>query len=248
VVDERGRTGPSTHYAFRVPRAWYETVLGRIGLAAAFIALLAGLVRWRSAALERRTRELEQIVAERTEALAQRGRELEQANQRLSQLADLDGLTGVANRRKLESELSRAWDQARSADGALALLLIDVDHFKRFNDSYGHLLGDERLRAISARLARFAGPGELLARFGGEEFVLLLPGASLETAGERAEAIRRDAAEIRPGEADATTLSIGVAERRANRAGTAEQLIEFADLALYRAKHRGRDRVEAYGD
>lgn len=247
VVDERGRTGPSTHYAFRVPKAWYETVLGRIGLAAAFIALLAALVRWRSAALERRTRELEQIVSERTEALAQRGQELEQANQRLSQLADLDGLTGVANRRKLENELGRAWEQAQAADAALSLLLIDVDHFKRFNDSYGHLLGDERLRAISARLARFAGPGELLARFGGEEFVLLLPGASLESAGERAEAIRRDAAEIRPGEADATTLSIGVAERRANRADTAEQLIEFADLALYRAKHRGRDRVEAYG-
>jgi diguanylate cyclase (GGDEF)-like protein len=247
VVDDRGRTGPSTHYAFRVPKAWYETVLGRIGLAAAFIALLAALVRWRSAALERRTRELEQLVSERTEALAQRGQELEQANQRLSQLADLDGLTGVANRRKLENELGRAWEQAQATDAALSLLLIDVDHFKRFNDSYGHLLGDERLRAISARLARFAGPGELLARFGGEEFVLLLPGASLESAGERAEAIRRDAAEIRPGEADATTLSIGVAERRANRADTAEQLIEFADLALYRAKHRGRDRVEAYG-
>jgi diguanylate cyclase (GGDEF)-like protein len=209
VVDERGRTGPSTHYAFRVPKAWYETVLGRIGLTAALVALLAALVRWRSAALERRTRELEQTVAERTEALAQRSRELERANLRLSQLADLDGLTGVANRRKLEAELARAWELAQAGDAPLALLLIDVDHFKRFNDAYGHLLGDERLRAISARLARFAGPGELLARFGGEEFVLLLPGASLEAASERAEAIRRDAAEIRPGEADATTVSIG---------------------------------------
>lgn len=247
VVDERGRIGPSTHYAFRVPKAWYESVLGRIGLVAALVALLAALVRWRSAALERHTRELEQIVAERTLALAQRSHELEQANLRLSQLADLDGLTGVGNRRKLETELARAWELAQAGDAPLALLLIDVDHFKRFNDAYGHLLGDERLRAISARLARFAGAGELLARFGGEEFVLLLPGASLEAACERAEAIRRDAAEIRPGEADATTVSIGVAERRANSAGTAERLIEFADLALYRAKHRGRDRVEAYG-
>jgi diguanylate cyclase (GGDEF)-like protein len=125
------------------------------------------------------------------------------------------------------------------------LLLIDVDQFKHFNHTYGHLVGDERLRAISERLSGWVGPGELLARYGGEEFVMLMPGSSVDVARERAEAIRRDAHQVgRDGER--STVSIGVAELRLTKAQSTAQLFEYADLALYRAKHAGRDRVEIY--
>jgi diguanylate cyclase (GGDEF)-like protein len=125
------------------------------------------------------------------------------------------------------------------------MLLIDVDQFKQFNDTYGHALGDERLKALAGRLAGWVGPGETLARYGGEEFVLLMPGSSLEVAIERAEAIRRDARHAGQ-EGSRSSISIGIAERIKHRPSSAAQLFEFADLALYRAKNAGRDRVEVY--
>lgn len=245
VIDDSGAPGPLLRYAFRVPRAWYQTLPGVAILLLTLVGMLALLVAWRSHALRRRNAELEVLVAERTEALGQRSIELELANRRLSELADLDGLTGVANRRKLEFELEGAFRLAQQSSGHLALLLIDVDHFKQFNDTYGHLVGDERLKAISERLAGWVGPDELLARYGGEEFVLLMPGSSIEIARERAEAIRRDARHVgRDGER--STISIGISELRTHKTVNPTQLFEYADLALYRAKNSGRDRVEVY--
>jgi diguanylate cyclase (GGDEF)-like protein len=245
VVDERGEAGPVLSYGFTIAPAWYQTPPGVAALVLALIGVLSGLVTWRSLALRRRNRELEAQVAERTDALEQRSIELEAANHRLAALADLDGLTGVANRRKLQFELEGAFKDARAMEAHLSLLLIDVDQFKHFNDTYGHLVGDERLRAISERLSGWVGPGELLARYGGEEFVMLMPGSSVDVARERAEAIRRDAHQVgRDGER--STVSIGVAELRLTKAQSTAQLFEYADLALYRAKHAGRDRVEIY--
>ncbi len=245
AIDETGVAGPLLAYPLRVPTAWYQTIWFAIAALAWIVVLFLLLLRWRSRTLERRNRELEALVSERTEALAQRSHELELANKRLSELADLDGLTGVANRRKLEHELDHAWSAARAADAHLSMLLIDVDQFKQFNDTYGHALGDERLKAIAGRLAGWVGPGESLARYGGEEFVLLMPGSSLDVAVERAEAIRRDARHAGP-EGSRSSISIGIAERIKHRPTSAAQLFEFADLALYRAKNAGRDRVEIY--
>ena len=161
-------------------------------------------------------------------------------------LAKEDTLTNLPNRRALEQWLQAALLRATPAS-PVTLLLIDVDHFKQFNDTYGHLVGDERLRAIAERLSGWVGPGELLARYGGEEFVLLMPGSSVDVARERAEAIRRDARHVgRDGER--SSVSIGVAERLKHKPGDTAQLFEFADLALYRAKNAGRDRVEVYTD
>lgn len=247
VLDEAGVAGPVLSYPVRVAAAWYQTPWALLGAVALLVIVFMLLLRWRSRTLERRNEELEAQVSERTEALAQRTNELELANRRLSELADVDGLTGVANRRKLEFEMDGAWAASRAADAHLALLLIDVDHFKQFNDTYGHLVGDERLRAIAERLSGWVGPGELLARYGGEEFVLLMPGSSVDVARERAEAIRRDARHVgRDGER--SSVSIGVAERLKHKPGDTAQLFEFADLALYRAKNAGRDRVEVYTD
>jgi diguanylate cyclase (GGDEF)-like protein len=245
AIDAAGIPGPILAYPLRVPRAWYQTVWIAIAALASIVAMFLWLLRWRSRTLERRNSELEALVSERTEALAQRSHELELVNKRLSELADLDGLTGVANRRKLEHELDDAWSAARAADAHLALLLIDVDHFKQFNDTYGHALGDERLKAIAERLAGWVGPGELLARYGGEEFVLLMPGTSIEVAIERADAIRRDARHAGQ-DGSRSSISIGVSERIKHKPTSTAQLFEFADLALYRAKNAGRDRVEVY--
>ncbi|HWS26302.1 MAG TPA: diguanylate cyclase, partial [Xanthomonadales bacterium] len=245
ALDESGMAGPQLKYPFRVAAAWYQTAPALLAAVAWIVVLFLLLLRWRSRTLERRNHELESLVSERTEALALRSHELELANQRLSALADLDGLTGVANRRKLEFEIDNAWSAARAADAHLALLLIDVDHFKQFNDTYGHALGDERLKAIAERLAGWVGPGEVLARYGGEEFVLLMPGSSIDVAIERADAIRRDARHAGQ-EGTRSSISIGVAERLKHKPTDSAQLFEFADLALYRAKNAGRDRIEVY--
>ena len=245
ALDETGTAGPHLSYPLRVAAAWYQTLPALLAGLAWLIVLFLLLLRWRSRTLERRNHELESLVSERTEALALRSHELELANKRLSELADLDGLTGVANRRKLEFEIDNAWTAARAADAHLALLLIDVDHFKQFNDTYGHAVGDERLKAIAERLAGWVGPGELLARYGGEEFVLLMPGSSVDVAIERADAIRRDARHAGQ-EGARSSISIGIAERLKHKPLDPAQLFEFADLALYRAKNAGRDRIEVY--
>ncbi|MCB1600280.1 MAG: GGDEF domain-containing protein, partial [Xanthomonadales bacterium] len=242
---DAGLAGPPLSYEFTVLPDWYQTWSARLVAIIGMFAFFASLLRWRSGRLERRNQELEALVSERTEALNQRSMQLEAANKRLSELADLDGLTGVANRRKLEFELEEAWAAARAADAHLSLLLIDVDHFKQFNDTFGHALGDERLKAIAGRLSGWVGPGELLARYGGEEFVLLMPGSSIDVALERADAIRRDARQTGQDGAR-SSISIGIAERIRHKPVDQAQLFEYADLALYRAKNAGRDRVEVY--
>lgn len=245
AIDAAGRISAVAPIRFAVARDWralaFNTLLALVG-----IAVVSTLIYvWRAGALRRRNLELEAMVDERTRSLAQRTADLEIANQRLIALADMDGLTGVANRRKLEAELDRSWREAIESRAPLSLLMIDVDHFKRYNDTHGHLLGDERLQAIAERLKGWVAPGDTLARFGGEEFVLVMPGATLAIATERAQAIRRDTRAVdRLG--DNSTVSIGVAERTASHAETPEQLFEFADLALYRAKNAGRDRIEVY--
>ena len=172
---------------------------------------------------------------------------LRHKTEELRRLNNLDGLTQISNRRAFDEVLVLEWRRALRNQSPLSLLMVDIDHFKQFNDTYGHLVGDERLRAIAERLSGWVGPGELLARYGGEEFVLLMPGSSVDVARERAEAIRRDARHVgRDGEH--SSVSIGVAERLKHKPGDTAQLFEFADLALYRAKNAGRDRVEVYTD
>jgi len=164
-----------------------------------------------------------------------------------------DSLTGVANRRKFDEMLSIEWQRAARSGGSLSLLLVDIDHFKRFNDHYGHVAGDECLRKVAHLLAGCVRrAGELLARYGGEEFVLLLPGADMEHARDLAErclqAIHR--AHIPHGSSptcDHVTFSIGVAQVYPAGARDPEGLVNAADTAMYRAKMDGRARFEVAG-
>ncbi|MEU8819296.1 GGDEF domain-containing protein [Actinoplanes sp. NPDC048796] len=180
------------------------------------------------------------FTADRT-ALAE---QLRQAVEEQQRLAVTDSLTGLHNRRYFTEELA-----ARQAGGALhpaALLVVDLDHFKSVNDTYGHLQGDVVLREAAARIAAALRPGDLVARWGGEEFVVLLPDTPEAEATGVAERIRRQVAaqpvRLTTGPVS-VTASLGVAT---SRHGTDSMLVERADQALYEAKRSGRDRVRLW--
>jgi diguanylate cyclase (GGDEF)-like protein/PAS domain S-box-containing protein len=157
-----------------------------------------------------------------------------------------DPLTGLYNRRYLEEMLEREIRRAVRAEQSLGILMLDLDHFKRFNDTYGHDAGDAVLRETGSFLARSIRAEDIVCRYGGEEFVVILPTADMESARSRAERIRsklRELAVLHQGQSvGVITVSVGVAALPAH--GTsAKELLQAADAALYRAKREGRDRV-----
>jgi len=204
--------------------AWVR-LLGIAGVLLLLAALVTALARWR-------TRRLDALVAVRT-------RELEAANAKLEDLATRDGLTGVRNRCHFDDMLARIVAERARESRRLALLMADVDHFKRFNDTRGHMAGDELLKRVGAILHAAASEmGGHAARYGGEEFALLLPGASREQALAAAERIRSEVAAI----PDGVTISIGLAHGNVHP-DAAARMVAAADEALYRAKGAGRNQV-----
>jgi diguanylate cyclase (GGDEF)-like protein len=184
--------------------------------------------------------------------LGQRERELVATNDRLTVIASIDMLSGLANRRGFQSRLDFEWMKAQQSDSELSLLMIDVDHFKLFNDTYGHPEGDaclsrlgETLAAISAETVGFAG------RYGGEEFCLLLPNTCVVRALEIGEMVRAAVQDLSMPHCTSSyqtvTVSVGVACIRPNDTQRPGDLIEAADAALYAAKHRGRNAVVEHG-
>jgi diguanylate cyclase (GGDEF)-like protein len=183
--------------------------------------------------------------------LAERERELRAANVHLTELASSDGLSGLANRRGFDARLEAEWQLAAKMRRPVALLMIDVDHFKLFNDRYGHLEGDHCLRGVGEVLLKICkGETDFAARYGGEEFVLLLPGAGLETAVQIAERLRRTVESLSFTNTESpwgfVTVSVGVASLIPQDGDSAEKLVEAADAGLYAAKRRGRNAVVAH--
>lgn len=181
--------------------------------------------------------------------LAQSTTALEAANVRLNGLVSTDGLTGIANRRCFDVALATEWGRASRSGSYLTLLLIDIDHFKSFNDGLGHLAGDDCLRRVAVAIAAtIVRDGDLAARYGGEEFAVLVPGAdsfgAIET-GERVRAAVEALAISSPiGKGRVVTVSVGVATVRAPQHDKdPSSLIEAADRSLYRAKRDGRNCV-----
>ncbi|WP_310473940.1 diguanylate cyclase [Sandarakinorhabdus sp.] len=208
---------------------------------------LAGLLEQLSSATStvqaangRLLEELEQAAAE-SRALADRLTQAERA-------AVTDALTGVLNRRGLMAAVERAQAEAAASGAPLALTVVDIDHFKRFNDRFGHAMGDDVLRFVAHHLAeKLEKDGGIVGRLGGEEFVGVMPGTSVQAAAGRIDRIRADlAGQVLRSAVDGSSMgrisfSAGVAEHRADQG--ADQLIERADSALYTAKRLGRDRV-----
>jgi diguanylate cyclase (GGDEF)-like protein len=167
----------------------------------------------------------------------------------LKTLAAKDGLTGLFNRRSFDQALQAEWQRAERSRKPLALLFADVDHFKLFNDRYGHQTGDECLRAVATIIGERAfRPTDLAARYGGEEFAIVLPETDRNGAIEVAERIRttvmeRAIAHGAPGAGPHVTISVGVALRGPEDIGSPDYLLGLADQALYAAKRLGRNRV-----
>ncbi|HAA44097.1 MAG TPA: GGDEF domain-containing protein [Halomonas sp.] len=164
----------------------------------------------------------------------------------MHQLMLTDELTGLYNRRHLVDVAFAALTQAKRSKAPLSLLLLDIDHFKRINDTYGHPVGDEVLRQISGRLRHLSRPSDTLARIGGEEFCLLMPNTSTLDALQAADRLRREIENMTLNgiAISSPTVSIGVTTGNGG-AHTFEQLYSFADTALYQAKAHGRNRVES---
>jgi diguanylate cyclase (GGDEF)-like protein len=174
--------------------------------------------------------------------------ELERANAELASLVRKDSLTGLANRRCFDEVLQKTWGEALAGGWPIAVLMIDVDHFKQFNDCYGHQRGDLCLRDVAvAIISGLFHPDDLAARYGGEEFAVILPRTSTDNAAQVAERIRRAVHDMhRPHVAapqGTLTISVGVAAAWPVPHGDPLAVVRAADEALYTSKHEGRNRT-----
>jgi len=200
------------------------------------------------AELEKANDKLQEYSEHLEEMVAKRTSELEEANRELERRANLDGLTHIANRRYLDEYLQRHWDRLVREKTPMAFIMADIDHFKGFNDTYGHQEGDECLKKVARVLQENTRRSDdLAARYGGEEFVVILPGTGLDAAMEIAEKIRGDVESLKiPNEKNSAspfvTISLGVTAAVPEKRWTPHDLIEMADEALYVAKkERGRN-------
>ena len=190
--------------------------------------------------------ELRRKVSDKNQELARQNGELQTAMQRISDMAIRDELTGVYNRRYLMERITEEANRCSRSGAAFCLCMIDIDFFKKINDSCGHLGGDEVLRRVARTASQTLRQADFFGRYGGEEFVMLLTDTALEGAMITAERVRTQIESLAFGEIDPAlrvTISIGVAEH-ARRGDTAATL-QRADEALYRAKHAGRNQCVA---
>ena len=208
----------------------------------------AGDLRARTG-ISRGREELSQLAAEldaMAEHLQRRDSELQTLLTQLRQQALTDPLTGLYNRRFFWDALARQFAESRRDQAPFSVIMLDIDHFKRVNDTWGHDAGDYVLLELGSAIRRFIRESDVAARYGGEEFAILMPDTTLAVAADRAEQLRRDVKQLRmtyDRHAVAVTISLGVAEA----GGILEDpvsLMKAVDAAMYRAKANGRDRVE----
>jgi diguanylate cyclase (GGDEF)-like protein len=236
-----------------VPQVWWRTPGARALQVLAGLALLWGLLKLRERELRQREEQLRGMVQERTAQLQKRESELRVANDELRRLSYTDPLTGLGNRRRLFETLELHWRDAARKRETLALLLIDLDHFKHFNDTHGHLAGDARLLQVAQLVQSLLPAGASAARYGGEDLCVLLPGHDEAAATRIAERLRQAIAALPADSAlpeiedIAVTASIGIAACLPSAEQRTDSLVARADRALYAAKAAGRNRVERAG-
>jgi two-component system chemotaxis family response regulator WspR len=182
-------------------------------------------------------------------ALHESQRQLVEMNLELQRLTNLDGLTGLSNRRNLNEHLDLCWKRAIREQSPFSILMIDVDNFKQYNDTYGHLAGDDALKQIATAIsATFRRPTDIAARFGGEEFIVLLADTPAEPARVLGDALCKRVANLRMTTGESLTIkqvtvSVGGASTIPQHGESGMALIENADKALYQAKRRGKNQI-----
>ncbi len=198
--------------------------------------------------LQRHAEVVQHQVEERTSQLSEANSNLNKANARLEELSRIDPLTEVANRRFFNESIEKEWNRSLRDNLPIAILIIDVDHFKGYNDYYGHLKGDDCLRVVASELdSVFSRSGDLVARYGGEEFAVILPNAGGE-AMRMAEKCRASIEKLQiehknSGNASVVTISVGISSVTPTGQLKATYLLDSADKGLYIAKEHGRNRV-----
>ncbi|HKI74464.1 MAG TPA: sensor domain-containing diguanylate cyclase [Pseudomonadales bacterium] len=197
-------------------------------------------------------RQLEREVDERTEELKSALEKLSEAHIILKELTTIDAVTGIRNRQYFDEVYNQEWRRAVRQQYPMTIMLLDIDHFKRVNDTYGHLAGDECLSAVAKDVdSMFNRPSDVVARYGGEEFIVILPYVEIENARTLAEQVRRRI-ETHSMEADghkiSVTISVGIASLIPSDGIDPKVLVGNADVALYQAKSGGRNRVVAFDE
>jgi diguanylate cyclase (GGDEF)-like protein len=260
-MNPAGQLSEEGIHDFSVLPPWYRTRMAYLGYLLALLAFLAGVSRWRSAALNSRNRELMQLVALRTAELSQANQALHRANESLSDLSLTDALTGLRNRRNLVEHIDediaamrRACAQARanaaeSPASYLHFLMIDIDHFKQINDNHGHAAGDRVLEQFGDILRKLCRDEDTAVRWGGEEFMLMTRSTDSASGASIAERIRSQVAshvfQIDTGKTLRRTCSIGFAgyaiSEDAPEQCSWEVAVRLADQCLYEAKRGGRN-------
>ena len=203
-------------------------------------------LRFVRATLVARQQELELLVAQRTAQLEEEKEQLLAARETLRTQARRDGLTGLLNRVAILEQLEEELERSARSKRPFTLAMLDIDHFKAVNDTYGHLVGDAVLRQVSSRLRRHLRNYDGMGRYGGEEFLILIPDFDADVDPNRLELLRAAvaAAPVEQGSVQIhVTCSFGVATLRGGERWTAEMLLAAADRALYQAKSDGRNRV-----
>lgn len=259
-VEARDRWGrwsaQPASYAFEIRPPWWRSWWSISMLLTGFMGILALIVRWRGRAARERERRLVHLVDERTAELKNTNRtlrdttqKLQEANQYLVRLSTIDGLTCIANRRMFDQTLETEWAEAQRSGTPLSVVLADIDHFKRLNDSAGHQAGDDCLKRIASELARtLKRDTDLVARFGGEEFALILPATDGPHAFLLCESLRIAIENLQITHPNSptspwVTVSLGIATAIDRNFEAPATLLGAADSALYTAKQRGRNRV-----
>lgn len=238
--DYAGTAGRAEPLRLRVLPDWWELLWVQWAAALALLLAAIGATLAYNRSLRTRQRQLAQEVAARTA-------ELSDANAQLRALSYVDPLTGIANRRRLMEALDAALARGRERQLTVGLVVIDVDHFKQYNDRFGHPVGDIALKAIAQAIGAMVRPQDLFARYGGEEFICLVTDSGIDDTLRFAEQMRALVAALPPrmlgNDVIGLTLSAGVASRVPDAKDRVEDLLHEADAALYRAKQDGRNCV-----
>jgi diguanylate cyclase (GGDEF)-like protein len=246
AVNAAGSTvSPLASFSFTIVPLWWQNVYLKRGLGVLVVVLFVWAWRRRVGQLVRQKGQLETAVKERTRDLEKEKVELVRTREQMRHFAEHDGLTGVWNHRIIVERLSNEVDRSMRDGTPLAVILADLDYFKHINDAMGHVAGDMTLRETGAIFQHAVRSYDWVGRYGGEEFLLILPGSDLEAARARADHLRQTLENTTLGEGDKTfsvTASFGVA---AGFPTNYEEMIQIADAALYRAKNNGRNCVVA---